>query len=384
MPGLASYEALAKKKLEKSIFDYVCGGSGNEITLQSNNAAFQKFTFLPQSLKGIVKVDTSVNLLGNKLKTPVLIAPTAFHKMLHPEGEIAMAKAVENSGSLMIVSTMATTSLEKISQSTQSPLWFQLYVFENQNITLELIRRAENAGYKAIVITVDVPLMATRHRDKNNFFTLPPHCKAENFINFGLNNLSEKTKTGSRVAEYTNTQFKRGLSWQDIDWIKSQTRLPIILKGILNPLDAKKCLEKNIDGIIVSNHGGRQLDCSVSSLEILPHIIQAVQNKIPVLLDGGIKNGADVVKALALGARAVLLGRLPLWALTVGGQQGIQEMFTLINEEIEECMLLLGCESVNELRENGRDYLYFTNSISLETQHSVSIPTRFSRLRSKL
>ncbi|MEO8665947.1 MAG: alpha-hydroxy acid oxidase, partial [Ignavibacteria bacterium] len=278
------------------------------------------------------------------------IAPTAFHKMAHSEGEAAVAKAAGDAGTIMIVSTLSNTGIEdvvKASDEKNGTVWFQLYVYKDRDATRDLIKRAVAAGCKAIVLTVDAPFLGTRERDVRNKFSLPAGLSVSNLIPASKENLPEKNTSG--ITSYFAEYLDPSLSWKDIEWIRSVTSLPLIIKGIACAEDAVLAAEHGIDGIVVSNHGGRQLDTCRATIDVLPEVADAVQGKIEILLDGGIRRGTDVIKAIALGAKAVLVGRPVIWGLAVGGQNGVSEVLEILRRETDLAMALCGCDSVNKI-----------------------------------
>ncbi|XP_057327539.1 2-Hydroxyacid oxidase 1 [Microplitis mediator] len=343
------YEKSAVNILAQSVKDYYTSGAGDEFTLKWNRDAFKKYRIRPRVLRDVSNCDISTWILGDKISMPLGIAPTAMQRMAHPDGECANAKAAEHMKTIFIQSTISTSSIEEIKKAAPNAIkWFQLYIYCDRQVTINLIRRAEKAGYKAIVLTVDTPFFGIRRRDVKNKFTLPKHLKLANFDGH-LSDKINSTDSGSGLNEYVVNLFDDSLNWNDVDWLKSVTNLPIILKGILRADDAVLALEKGVQGIIVSNHGARQLDEVAASIEALPEIVKAVGDKIDVYLDGGIRQGTDVFKALALGAKMVFFGRPMLWGLTHGGEKGAIEVLKLIKEDIKQTLALAGCRSVNEV-----------------------------------
>ncbi|CAM4427288.1 MAG: 4-hydroxymandelate oxidase [Legionellaceae bacterium] len=348
--NLDDFENLAQTILSKDVFEFYAGGAADEITLERNKNAFTEISLIPSILKDTTFSNTKVNMLGIELETPIMGAPTAFQCLVDPMGEIAIAQALREEGLAAIISTMATTSLEEVVSVSQCPSWFQLYMYKDRSISLNLIKRAENAGYKGIVLTVDVPIMGKRERDIRNQFCLPPHIYPKNFQE-NLANLSYKTP-GSTIKNYTDRQFDRSLSWKDIEWLKTQLSIPLILKGIMRPDDAVKALDYGADAIIVSNHGGRQLDGVPSSIELLSDIAEKIAGKFPILIDGGIRRGTDILKAIALGASCVLIGRPLLWGLAANGKQGVVDMLKILKEEFLEAMILCSYQQIKDVQED--------------------------------
>jgi 4-hydroxymandelate oxidase len=340
-------EPAAREKLSDAAYHYYAGGAEDETTLRANRAAFGRFYLRPRVLVDVGEVDLSVELLGERLSMPVLLAPTAFQRLAHPDGEQASARAARAAGTLMVASTLSNTSIEDTAAAAPGPLWFQLYVFRQREITRALVERAEQAGCTAICLTVTVPVQGNRERDTRTAFRLPPELEMANFS--GLRQALLPDATGSGLDAFIGREFDPTLSWQAVEWLRSITRLPIVLKGIVAPEDAALAVEHGADAVIVSNHGGRQLDCAEPTLLALPRVAAAIAGRIPVLMDGGIRRGTDVVKALALGAQAVLIGRPCLWGLAVGGQAGVERVLAMLRGELERTLALLGRPSIGAL-----------------------------------
>lgn len=342
---ISDYRYLAQQKISKEIFDFIDGGSCDEITKKNNRNAFDKVDIRPFCLRDVTKIDSSVELIGYPIPTPLLIAPTAFHQLVDSAGELSTAKAAKCCGIPMVVSSMSNKSLEEIAtQSQHEQLWFQVYIFKDRAVTEDLVRRAERAGYKAIVLTVGVPFSGKRERDMQNLFSLPKQLTTGNF---------KSNVNAEAIYDFTAAQLDPSITWRDVEWLKAITPLPLILKGILNPFDANEACQLNVDGIIVSNHGGRQLDTAEATLLALPDISKAVGGRTMILLDGGIERGTDIFKAIAWGADAVLLGRPILWALAVDGVQGVSTMLTMLINELAMAMKLAGCNTIKAIKEFG-------------------------------
>lgn len=326
--NLFEYEALAQAKMAPAFWDFYQGGSDDEVTLRANRATFEHIRLRPRVLVDVSTsaLDTRTTVLGTPVSMPILVAPTALHCLAHPEGECATAQGAGMANTLMVASTTSTRSLEEIAQAAGGPLWFQLYVYPNPQVAEGLVQRAEAAGYRAIVLTVDLPPLGNREKDKRNNVTIPPPPFYEaNFV--GVEKMGQEWVT---------------LNWESLSWLRSITSLPILLKGILTAEDALLAIEHGIAGIIVSNHGGRQLDTAIASIEALPEIVEAVAGRCEVYVDGGIRRGTDILKALALGARAVLIGRPALWGLAVDGAQGVFQVLEILRKELELAMALSG------------------------------------------
>jgi 4-hydroxymandelate oxidase len=343
---LRDYEQLAAEAMETTIWEFFRGGSDDEVTLRANCEAFQRWRLRPRMLVGGDACDYATTVLGTPVSMPVLIAPTAYHCLAHPEGECETARGVGASETLMVVSTHSTRTLEDVAQAATGPLWFQLYVYKDRAVSEALIRRAEAAGYRALVLTVDAPRLGNREHVRRRGFALPPGMSRANFVqdvDQANADYQPRYQPGtSGFASHANTKFDETLTWDAIDWLRSVTSLPIVVKGLLRADDAKLAVEHGIDGIMVSNHGGRQLDGAVATLDALPEIVDAVQGACEVYLDGGIRRGTDVLKALALGARAVLIGRPAIWGLAISGAGGVSHVLQIVREELELAMILAG------------------------------------------
>ncbi len=347
--NLADYEALARERMDPAAFDYYAGGAGDERTLAENRRAFDRAWLVPRCLVDVGTVDPATRVLGEPVSFPVLLAPTAFNKLAHPDGELAAARAASAAGTIMVASTVSTYTLEEIAAAAPGvPLWFQLYVYKDRTLTRDLVQRATAAGYRALVLTVDSPRLGRRERDVRNRFALPPGLSIKNFETVH-GRLAQATGWGggagggaSDFATYVHNLFDASLTWDVVAWLKSVTPLPIVLKGILAPDDARRAAAAGASGIIVSNHGGRQLDGVEPSLVALPRIVAEVGATVEVLMDGGVRRGTDVLKALALGARAVLIGRAYLWGLAVAGESGVRRVLALLRHELELAMALAG------------------------------------------
>ena len=337
--NLFDYEPAARERLSSMAYDYIAGGAGDEITLRRNRERFDQLLLHPRVLADVSKVDTRVELFGQHFDFPVLLAPCAYHKLAHPEGEVAAARGAAASGAALVVSAFATTSIEEIANSASARLWFQLYVHPDRGFTRELIERAEAAGCRALLVTVDTPILGTRDREKRNLFHLPPGMERENLKSLGVS-----ATRADHFKEYAI--LDPAINWETIAWIQSFSKTPVILKGILSPEDARIAVKQNVAGVLVSNHGGRNLDTVPATIEALPAVIDAVQDRIPVLLDGGVRRGTDVVKALALGAKAVLIGRPYLWGLAAGGAEGVERVVGILRAELEAVMKLCGVTSI--------------------------------------
>jgi 4-hydroxymandelate oxidase len=347
--NLLEYESLARARIEPGAWDYFFGGSEDEVTLRENRAAYTRVKLRPRMLRNVGSVDTGLTLLGDQLIAPILVAPIAYQKLAHPEGEAAMARGVNAAGTIMTLSSMATISLEDVAAAVGGPRWFQLYVYKDRALTEWLVQRAEAAGYHALVLTVDMPYLGRRERDVRNGFGLPPGMIVANFTEREEANQPSMPPGESGLAVYATRQLDPTLTWEAIEWLRGVTRLPVLVKGVLTAEDAQEALAHGAAGVIVSNHGGRQLDGALATIEALPEIAQAVAGRVPVLVDGGVQRGTDVLKALALGATAVQIGRPALWALAEGGAAGVTRALGLLREELRLAMALSGCRSLGEI-----------------------------------
>jgi len=333
----------ARARVEKAAWDYFRSGADQERTLRANRRAYRAWTIWPRVLVDVSAPSAATTVLGTEVATPILVAPTAYHRLAHPDGELATAAGVADAGSLYVVSTLATVALEEVAAASAGPKWFQLYVHRDRGLTRALVERAEAAGYRAIVLTVDTPRLGRRLADERNRFTLPAGLTMANLAAdvVGL--------TGSGLAAYFADRHDASLGWRDVEWLRSITRLPLAVKGVVRADDSARAVEAGAAAIIVSNHGGRQLDGAPATLEALPRVVDAVAGRAEVLLDGGIRWGTDALKAIALGARAVLVGRPILWGLAVGGRAGVARVLALLTAELTRAMALSGCPRLDAI-----------------------------------
>src|SRR5436190_4626262 len=345
--NIADYARVARGKLAKDCFDYYEGGALDEITLRENNAGWERLKLHYRVLAGVGVRDLSTTVLGQSISMPIVIAPTAFHKLACARGEIATAKAAKGCGTLFILSSLSNTSMESVFAEAVSPRWFQLYIYKDRAVTGELVQRAEAAGAEAIVLTVDAPGLGTRERDIRNNFRLPQGLAVANLAPLGKGNFPEVT--GSALAAYVQANFKEDLGFDDLDWLCRSTRLSVVVKGVCRGDDARRAAERGAKAVVVSNHGGRQLDTAPATCEVLPHVVDAVGDRCEIYVDGGIRRGSDVLKAIALGARAVLVGRPILWGLCVSGEQGAVQVLEILRRELDEAMLLCGCTKLGDI-----------------------------------
>jgi 4-hydroxymandelate oxidase len=344
--NVADYEAAARERLSRLAYDYYASGSYDERTLRDNVDAYARRRLVYRVLRDLSGRTLATTVLGQPVSMPILVAPTAFHRLADDEGEVATARAAKAAGTVMMLSTLSTRPLEAVC-AAGGPVWFQLYVYRDRGATRALVERAQAAGCRALVLTVDAQVWGRRERDVRNRFQLPPGLQCENLAGTELALLPEHVE-GSGLAAYVASLFDPALSWADLGWLCSITRLPVLVKGIVHPDDARLAAEHGAAAVIVSNHGGRQLDTAVATIDALPGVVDAVGGSIEVLMDGGIRRGSDVVKALALGARAVGIGRPVLWGLAVGGQAGVERVLALLREELDVALSLCGCRSPEE------------------------------------
>ena len=337
--SLADFENLARHRLSHMAYEYIASGAADEITLRWNREALDAIRLNPRVLVDAQPVDTALTLLGQKHSFPLLLAPTAFHRLAHPEGEVETARGAAASGIAFVVSSLSTRRLEDISRATTLPLWFQLFVLqkERRGFVREVLAEAKANGCQAVVLTVDAPVTGPRNRSERAHFHLPDRWETPYYPD----------RTGRKQSG--GLPISGALTWSDVDWLRANTDLPILLKGILNPADAKRALRAAVDGLIVSNHGGRELDTVPASITMLPKIVDAVENRIPVLMDSGIRRGTDIFKALALGAKAVLIGRPYLYGLACGGSQGVSRVIEILRKEFEMTMILMGRRNLSEI-----------------------------------
>ncbi|MDQ3488149.1 MAG: alpha-hydroxy-acid oxidizing protein [Acidobacteriota bacterium] len=348
--NIDEFEAIARERMERSAYDYYAGGSGEERTLAANREAFNRIPLRPRVLIDVSQIDTRTTVLGQPLALPVMLAPTAFNRLAHADGEMAAARAARAAGTIMIGSTLSTCALEDVAGACEGPLWFQLYVYKDRGFTQELVARAEAAGYRALVLTVDTPLLGRRYRDVRNNFVLPEGITMKNF-EAAMESMTSAARWGahSSFSAYVHDLFDATLSWTAVEWLRTQTRLPIVVKGVMTEEDGHLAVSAGADGVIVSNHGGRQLDGALASIDALPEVVDAVAGRADVLMDGGIRRGTDVLKALAFGAHAVCIGRPYLWALAANGEQGVSDALRILKDELSLAMALSGRPTVSSI-----------------------------------
>ncbi|MBI2682857.1 MAG: alpha-hydroxy-acid oxidizing protein [Acidobacteriales bacterium] len=343
--SLSDYEAIARRRIERVAWEYISGAAADEITLRWNREALDHLMLDPRVLRDVSRVDTRTKVLGLELPYPVFLAPTALHKLAHPEGELATVTGAGKARAPMVLSTMSSTKLEDIAAKGKTPLWFQLYVQKDKGFTEQLVHRAEAAGYRALVVTVDTPVEGIRNRQDRAHFHLPPGVALENLRDLPTGG---KWSPGTEKEVFANILPDR-LTWKDIEWLQSLTKLPVLLKGVLNAEDADMAVRAGVAGILVSNHGARNLDTVPPTITALPRITDKVAGRIAVLMDGGVRRGTDVLKALALGANAVLIGRPVFWGLAADGAEGVANILNILRHEFEVAMVLTGRRTVAEI-----------------------------------
>jgi 4-hydroxymandelate oxidase len=346
--NLGDYEALARARLDDNAWSYVAGGAGDEITQRENRAAWDALRLHPRVLRPLAGGHTRVELLGRTLAHPMLVAPMAYQRLVHADGETALALAATAQSAGFVLSTQSSTPMEDVARvvlgdAGRGPLWFQLYLQPDRGFTRALLQRAENAGFEAIVLTVDAPTSGARDRERRAAFRLPPGVSAVDLAGAP----AAPNHAGKSLFDGL---LQHAATWDDVEWLRRTTRLPLLLKGVLHADDARQAERMGADGIVVSNHGGRTLDTVVASAEALPRIADAVGSTLPLLVDGGIQRGTDVLKACALGARAVLVGRPLLFALAAAGAQGAAHALRLLRDELEIAMALAGCRHLADAR----------------------------------
>jgi isopentenyl diphosphate isomerase/L-lactate dehydrogenase-like FMN-dependent dehydrogenase len=334
--NVADYEAAAAERLPAGAHGYYAGGAGDESTLRDNVEAYRRWFLRPRVLVDVSAATTATTLLGQRISLPLVVAPLAFQRGGHPDGELGMARAARAAGTIMCLSTISTSTPAEIA-ATNVPRWFQLYAFDDQGLTGDLIAQARDHGFSALLLTVDAPVRSVREREHRLGYSIPDDLTVETFTRWGL------------TSQEATTRVTRSLTWADVERFASLSGLPVILKGILTAEDARLACEHGAAGLVVSNHGGRQLDGARASIDALPEVAEAVDGRIEVLLDGGVRRGSDVVKALALGARAVLAGRAPFWGLVVDGETGATRVLELLRDEILLALQLVGCNAPGEL-----------------------------------
>ena len=370
--NVEDFRKLAKKNLPSPIFHYIDGGSDDELTLKRNTESFSKCDLVPNILAGVGQPDLTTNVLGQKIDMPIFLSPAAMQRLYHYEGDKASARAAKKFGTFYSMSTMATSSIEEVSSISDGPKLFQLYIHKDQSLTDNLIDRCKNSGFKALCLTVDTVVAGNREKDHRTGFTTPPKLTLKSIMSFMMHpvwslnylthdkfelaNVSHFTKKGSSIAkgvmEYINEQYDPAMSWKDAEYVVKKWGGPFALKGVMSVEDAKRAVDIGASAIMLSNHGGRQLDGSRAPFDQLPEIVNAVGGKIEIIVDGGIRRGTHVLKALSLGATACSFGKAFLYALSAGGQHGVETLLKRMKDEITRDMILLGCKNIKELNKS--------------------------------
>lgn len=343
--SLKDYERYAKERMDLNSIAYVCSGAGDEITYKRNEKAFENIFLETATLEDLKGANTKIELFGQSYENPIFLAPVAYQKLVDERGEIATVQGANAMNSCMCVSSFSSCTLEDITSYSNSPLWFQLYIQPNMQVNLELIKKVEKLGFKALIITIDAPISGLRNSEQRAGFYLPNGISAINIENL---NPIQIINDFENILDITPSLP----TWKDIEFIKNNTNLPVILKGITSVSYAKKAIELGIDGIVVSNHGGRTIDNQPASIEILPKIAKAVNGKIPILFDGGIRRGTDIIKAIALGASAVMIGRPIMYGLATAGALGVAHTLKILKEELEVSMIFTGCKDISSIKED--------------------------------
>lgn len=338
------FEALAREKVERTAWDFIAGGAEDEITMRENRAAFERTFLRPRYLVDVTQRDLTTTVLGTRVPFPLMLSATAYQSLSHPEAEVATARGAGATGVLMMLSTESTRPMEEVAAAATGPLWFQLYPLQDESVNEWLVRRAERTGFKAIVLTADATWIGNRERDRRNQFSLG---------SVYVGNLLARTEDApARVLEAkhnSDLKWKEDLSWRDVEWLRSKTKLPIVVKGLLTAEDAVMAADHGAQGVVVSNHGGRQLDGAPATLDVLPEIVDAVGDRMEIYLDSGVRRGADILKAVALGARAVCIGRPYVWGLAADGARGVEAVIEQFRFEFDTAMALTGKRNVREL-----------------------------------
>jgi 4-hydroxymandelate oxidase len=347
--NLDEYAVAAREKLDPMIYDYIAGGADDEVTLRNNRTAYERIALKPRVLVDVSHINLTAELLGTTLAMPVLVSIMATHRLFHEDGEQATCRAAHSMGTISIIGTLSNHTIAEVRETTDGPLWFQLYAYKDMGINRAIIEQGVAGGASALVVTVDTPYLGRRERDLRNQFMLPDDLVTGHLRHLPLSNAQDPTKGAANIFRSYELR-SQSITWNDLVTFREMANgLPLILKGILTPEDAKLAVEYGVDAIIVSNHGGRQLDTAIPTIDALPDVVDAVAGRIPVLLDGGIRRGTDVIKALAFGARAVLIGRPALWGLAVNGEAGVKHVLELLRSEIELAMALCGKTSLDDL-----------------------------------
>ena len=343
---VTQFEPLARKRLSQMAYDYVRSGGADEISMRENRAGFGRLKLSPSVLVDVSQIDTRVNLFGGEFESPILLAPVAYHRLYHAEGEIGTARGASAAGAGFVISTFTTTAIDEIARNTQRPIWFQLYVQRDRDFTKDMVQRAVASGCKAVCLTVDTPVLGNRYGQLS--FGLPSHLECVHLRGLAPTGSSVPGHKTQRNSIY-DTLFDPSFNWNDLEWLRSVAGVPVILKGVLSAEDGRLAVSCGADGVIVSNHGGRNLDTVPATIDALPRVVEAVAGRIPVMLDSGIRRGTDVLMALALGAKAVFIGRPYIYGLALGGAKGVERVISILRDELERAMALTGRRSIAEI-----------------------------------
>ena len=343
--SLSDFESLARERVNRMAFEYISGGAADEITLRWNRESFDRIRLRPRILVDVSRLDTRVTLFGQEMPFPIVLAPTAYHRLVHKEGELATVRGAGAAGATLVASMLATFTVEEMSKAATGPLWFQTYILKDRGFTKDLIQRAEGVGCKALCVTVDSPVVGVRNRDQRAHFALPTDMERANLKGLMRPGGNLRPPEGDIYTPILDAS----LVWKEIEWLRSFARVPVLLKGVLNPDDADLAVKSGASGIIVSNHGARNLDTVPATIEILPEVAEKVASRIPILMDSGIRRGTDVLKALAMGATATLIGRPYLYGLGVAGSEGVRRIVSIITTEFKIAMALSGRASLREI-----------------------------------
>lgn len=361
--------SIARRRLPRGVFDYIDGGAEDEITLRDNSEGYRRIRFRPRVLRNVAKVDTGSTLLGNPISLPLVLAPTGFTRIAHPAGELAVARSAERAGLPYALSTLGTRSIEDVARTAAGRFWFQVYMWRDRGLVAELVNRARQAGFEALCLTVDTAVLGKRERDVRRGFTLPPKIGLSTildglihpgwtwqfltsepitFANVAGSAVGDGTSAVS-LSEYVSQQFDPSVSWQDVEWLRSIWDGPVVLKGIQTVEDAQIAAAEGVEAIALSNHGGRQVDNAPPIVELLPDVAQAIGDRVELIADGGVRRGSDIVKALALGAKACMMGRAYLYGLGAAGERGVDHVIDLLASELRRTMALIGVSTVKDL-----------------------------------
>ncbi len=367
--NIATMRRLARRRLPRPVFDYLEGGAEDEISLERNTAAFDEYELLPTCLRDIAEIDLGTEVLGCRLRWPVILSPTGMSRLFHHQAETAVARAAAGAGALYSLSTVATTRLEDVAAASTGPKMYQIYIFKDRGLTAEFVQRCRDAAYDALCLTVDTPIAGNRERDRVSGMTIPPRFTFKSLFSFAVHprwwlnvlrhggfelaNVAHRVEPLARktvsVIEYVNAQFDRRIGWRDAEWLAREWDGPLVIKGLLTAADARLAADSGASAVMVSNHGGRQLDGVPAPVDCIAPIADAVGDRLEIICDGGIRRGSHVIKALALGARACSIGRPYLYGLAAGGEAGVLRALEILRQEMENAMALLGCRRSADL-----------------------------------